>query len=172
MSIISSHAHSLSESSAIIYNYIIQNEIDIEDSHELFSGKSIGFNPKSYYTTLLHDFDISLKHEIDITNETSKFISDKIGEYDFRKVNISQLVSDLTSKLKERMLSVTKGERIRCTSYHPELTINNEYTVSLKDNLMVVVENDNGDKGEYNYRLFESIMKLRNNALDILLGNG
>lgn len=155
----------LTQSTAIITNYIIQNNIDVINPQDIFS---------KYYFYDLSNIDITLRHEIDITNDTISFIIDKIVDYDFRKINFSKLISEVTKELQSKMLSVETGEKIKCILNGVDITIDKYYDVisyrmSSNSNLVVSINNDKGITREYNYRLFESIKKLRNKSLDILL---
>lgn len=164
------YVNNLIKSDAIIANYIIQNEIDIELSniHRI----------NRFYTNLIPKPDVSIKNEINKTKEIIDSIVNKISELesDFRKINCEQLVNAISEELKKRMLAIDPGDKIKCIEVNDEtkgLTLNKTYDViskSIENGILkVVVKNDKDFNFKYNYRVFETITNLRNSALDNLL---
>ncbi len=160
----------LKKSEAIIANYFIQNEIDIE----LHNISRIN----KFYTTFISKPDISIKNEISKTKEIIDFIINKLSnsDSDFRKINCDQLISSIGNELRNRMLEIEQGDKIKCIEIGNEingLTLNKIYDVSSKviehGILKVMVMNDNDVVSKYNYRIFETITNLRNSALDNIL---
>lgn len=157
------------KSEAILINYVIQNEIKLENKY----GHTL---PMYYYLNELPNFEAETNTEIDITNDIVKSVLRKIKtiKYDFRKLNFNLLRSEIESKIRERMLSVDKGEQIKCIEEKPGLTLNkvykvNNYVIGNNGNLLVTVINDTLAASQYNYRLFESISNLRDRSIDDIL---
>ncbi len=159
------YSRNFEKSEAIISNYIIQNDIKMENP--IISG---------YYLHEIANFEFELNTEIDITNDITKSILRKINsiKFDFRKLNFNLLKSEIESKIKDRMLCVERGEQIKCIESSQGLTMNNIYNVNSyqignNGNLLVYVQNDNGVNSSYSYRLFETISKLRENNINDIL---
>lgn len=154
-------------SSAIIANYIIQNELDIEDLSRI----------NKYYTTPIPDFDDTVINEMDKTKDVINFLCDKLSEcdVDYRKINMDYFTKEFNKEVRNRMLSVATGEKIKCVSVTTDtsnLTIGKYYDVISKQIdggiLKVTVTNDRDIKCRYNYRLFESVSNLRDSTIDDL----
>lgn len=149
----------------LLLNYIIINQIDFS-----FSGIYNKFG--HYYINELPNFEISANKELEITNDISKSIIDKLEniEYDFRKLNFNILKSEIESKIKQKMLTVEKGEQIRCIESQSDLTLNKvynviSYSIGPNGSLVVYLLNDSGVNKEYNYRIFENVSKLRDDKI-------
>jgi hypothetical protein len=164
--------NNLRYSDAIIANYVMQNEIEVNNESTNRLNK--------HYLFAIPAPDLTIKSEINRTKEIIDFIIDKLSESgtDFRKVNYDHLTKTLNTELKNRMLAIEPGEKIKFVESSPDvngLTINNVYDVKSKsiENgiLKVSVTNDSGDNRYYNYRLFETVSNLRNSALDELLND-
>lgn len=164
--------NNLMKSEAIIANYFIQNEIDIEIHNINRINK--------FYTFFIPKPDLSIKNEMDKTKEIIDFIINKLSESesDFRKINCDQLINIIDGELRNKMLEIEPGDRIKCIEITDEtngLTLNNIYDVKSKviENgiLKVYVINDKNINTKYNYRSFETIANLRNSALDNILND-
>jgi len=164
--------NNLRRSDAIISNYIIQNQIEVKDENS--------FRVNKYYLNQIPVPDLTIKNEINRTKEIIDFIINKLSESgtDFRKVNYDHLSKTLNNELKNRMLTIEPGEKIKCVEISPdstELTLNKVYDVISKHIdygvLKVIINNDNNQSKSYNYRLFETVTNLRNSALDELLND-
>lgn len=166
------YTDNLKNSSAIIANYIIQNQIEINSENTSRINK--------FYLHLIPVPDLTIKNEILRTKEIIDFVIQKLSESgsDFKKVNFDHLTNKLSEELKNRMLSIEPGEKIKCIEISPEtygLTLNKTYDVrakSLENGILKVrIINDSGNNTMYNYRLFETVSNLRNSALDELLND-
>lgn len=164
-------------SDAIIANFIIQNRIDINPTNI--------YRVNKFYITRLPDVDSNLSNEISQTNEFAKFLISKLSEseIDFKRLNITNLIKRIESELKNKMMTIDLGEKIKCIgidiSYEKTLTLGKVYDVKDKkltsvdynggEILWVQIINDCGRILWYPYRLFETVKNVRNNALDELL---
>lgn len=155
-------------SSAIIANFCIQNEIDIQEPNRI----------SEYYTRILSDIDVSLKKEIDLTIDIIDFMIDNLSKsgYDFRRLNVDHISKFITDEFRKKLLSIESGEAVKMieeTDYYGGLTLGKTYKVLDKEinsgRLNVVLENDVQLRRSYPYRIFETISNLRNSALDDLL---
>lgn len=156
---------------ALIANYCIQNEIEIKEENS--------YRIKKWYTNLIPEPDLKVASEIQRTFSIIDFIVNKFEENDsdFKKINLEHLVSSIRNELRERMLSISKNEKIKCieipTLFERELTLNKVYEVSDtkidSGVLKVHIENDLGSKSFYAYRNFETIKDLRESFLNSLL---
>jgi hypothetical protein len=164
--------NNLRRSDAIISNYIIQNQIEVKDENS--------FRVNKYYLNQIPVPDLTIENEINRTKEIIDFIINKLSESgtDFRKVNYDHLTKTLNNELKNRMLTIEPGEKIKCVEISPDsmgLTLNKVYDVLSKHIdygvLKVIINNDNNQSKSYNYRLFETVTNLRNSVLDELLND-
>jgi hypothetical protein len=155
-------------SAAIIANFLIQNEIDLEDTSRI----------SDYYTRLLPELDTTIKKELDLTKKMIDFMVTNLSEssYDFRKINVDHISKFISEELKRKLLSLDKGESVKLieeTDYYGALTFGKVYEVVDKEftsgRLQVHIKNDIGHVRGYPYRLFETVSNLRNSALDDLL---
>ena len=103
----------------LIINFFLQNDLDAS------------FIPY-YYKSEISNVETEINTELDITNDITKTILRKIKtiKYDFRKLNFNMLKSEIEGKIKERMLSVEKGEQIKCIDDISGLTIGKVYNVN------------------------------------------
>lgn len=153
-------------STCIISNYLIQNpdiKLEINRVH-------------SYYITEIPNFEAEVNTELEITNDICKSIVRKIKtiKYDFRKLNFDLLKTQIEKTIKDRMLSVDKGEQIKCIEESQiGITFNKIYSVNSysmnSGKLMVNITNDSGVNRDYNYRIFESVAKSRESSIDEIL---
>lgn len=150
----------------LIINYAIQNELILKDHDNL----------THFYKNELPNFESEINTELDITNDIIKSLFKKIKsiKYDFRKLNFNLLKSEIENKIRNKMLSVEEGEKIKCIEEQPGLTLYKVYNVysyeiGINGNLLVKVTNDNNQSKKYNYRLFESVSKLRETNIDNIL---
>ena len=81
-------------------------------------------------------------------------------------------------ELKKKLLNIDKGESVKLienADYYGGITLGKVYEVKDKElhsgRLQVVIDNDNGYRRSYPYRLFETVSNLRNSALDDLLND-
>jgi hypothetical protein len=152
---------------ALIANYCIQNEIDIKEE----------FRIKKWYTKLLPEPDFKIASEIQRTFSIIDFIVSKFEENDsdFKKINLDHTITSIKNELRERMLTISKNEKIKCieVAQERELTFNKVYEVfDTKIEygaLKVLIENDLGNRVFYFYRNFETIKDLRDNFIASLL---
>jgi hypothetical protein len=156
---------------SLIANYIIQNDLLIEKKPYEY----IEVIPR-WYTHEIANFESELNTELEITSDITKSILKKIDtlKYDFRKINFNLLRTEIENKIRERVLSVTSGEQVKCIEESTHLTLNQLYTVKsyqigTNGNLLVYVLNDNNSLWQYNYRLFETISKLREDNINSIL---
>lgn len=157
-------------SAAIIANFCIQNEIEIEDSSRI----------SEWYKTSLAPIDSSLLNEIDLTNNIIDYMFSQLNsqKYDFRRINVENITKLIQNKIEQKMKEIEEGESVKLiekTDFYSALTLNKKYTVKSKDissgRLTVTIENDLGFSRSYPYRIFETITNLRNSALDELLND-
>ena len=153
---------------AIIANFCIQNEIEIEDQSRI----------SEHYRRLLPEIDITLKKELELTKDLLNYMvkSFSNSDYDFRRLNVDHVTKFMGEELKKKLLNIETGESVKLiedASYYGGLSLGKVYDVKDKEiqsgRLNVVIENDNGFRRSYPYRLFETISNLRNSALDDLL---
>jgi hypothetical protein len=155
-------------SAAIIANFCIQNEIEVEDYSRI----------SDYYRTNLSDLDPSLKKELELTKNMIDYMVESLSEsnYDFRRLNVEHLSKFITEELKKKLVSIEKGESVKLiedTDYYGALTLGKVYEVVDKEissgRLQVIIKNDLDISRSYPYRLFETVSNLRNSVLDDLL---
>jgi hypothetical protein len=167
------YGDNLFRSSAIIANYCIQNEIEIDD-------RNIG-RVKNWYTKLLSDPDLSISKEVQRTKSIIDFVVEKLseGDSDFRKVNLEHLSLTLKNELRKRILSIQNGDRVKCISVNSEnleeLTLNNVYEVLSSSldggSLKIEIKNDFAKNKFYYFRDFETISVLRDSFIDDILND-
>lgn len=157
-------------STAIISNFCIQNELEIEDVSRI----------SDWYTKDLPVIDPSIKKEIDLTNEVVNFMFKTLSNqnYDFRRINIENLKWFFNSEIERKMKEIEDGESVRLIeleNFYTALSSNKNYKVLNKEiqsgRLNVSIKNDLGFVRSYPYRIFETITNLRNTALDDLLND-
>ena len=155
-------------SATIIANFCIQNEILIEDDSRI----------SEHYRKLLPDIDLTLKKELELTKNLLDYMvkSFSNSDSDFRRLNVEHVTKFMGEELKKKLLNIEKGESVKLiedASYYGGLSLGKTYDVKDKEmqsgRLNVVIENDNGYRRSYPYRLFETVSNLRNSALDDLL---
>ena len=155
-------------SATIIANFCIQNEILIEDDSRI----------SEHYRKLLPEIDLTLKKELELTKDLLDYMvkSFSNSDSDFRRLNVEHVTKFMGEELKKKLLNIEKGESVKLiedASYYGGLTLGKTYDVKDKEmqsgRLNVVIENDNGYRRSYPYRLFETVSNLRNSALDDLL---
>lgn len=153
---------------AIIANFCIQNEIEIEDQSRI----------SEHYKRLLPEIDLTLKKELELTKDLLNYMvkSFSNSDYDFRRLNVEHVTKFMGEELKKKLLNIEKGESVKLiedASYYGGLTLDKIYDIKDKEihsgRLNVIIENDNGFGRSYPYRLFETVSNLRNSALDDLL---
>jgi len=157
-------------SSAIIANFCIQNEIEVEETSRI----------SNWYTQPIAFLDPSLIKEIEITTNIVNFIYENMtnSDFDFRKLNIDNIIKNIQYEIEYKMTQIEKGESVKLsdeTDYYSGLTNGKVYIVEGKSvyngRLNVMIKNDLGFSKEYPYRLFETVTNLRNAALDQLLND-
>lgn len=158
-------------SAAIIANFCIQNEIEVEDYTRICE----------YYRTNLSDLDPSLKKELQLTKNMIDYMVESLSEsnYDFRRLNVEHISKFITEELKKKLISIEKGESVKLiedADYYGSLTLGKVYEVIDKEitsgRLQVIIKNDLDFSRSYPYRLFETVSNLRNSVLDDLLYDG
>lgn len=157
-------------SSPIIANFVIQNEIEVEEYHRICN----------WYISSLPEPDNSIKFEIQKTQDIISFITQQLNDSksDFLKINYDNLIQRIGNELRSKMLEIEPGEKIKCIELpnnFGELTINSYYNLiskSLENGVLkVVIMNDKGRSQKYNFRYFDSVKEVRNSLLDDLLTN-
>ena len=157
-------------SSAIIANFCIQNEIEINDSIRI----------SEWYHKPIQSIDLSIKKEIQLTNDLVGFMFNSLSEqnYDFRRINVENISKFIKSEIERKMVQIEEGESVKLiegTDYYSALSFGKTYTVKSKDigsgRLNVTIQNDLGFNRSYPYRIFETVTNLRNSALDELLND-
>jgi len=155
-------------SAALIANFCIQNELEIEDANRI----------SEYYTRNLPEIDTSVKKEIELTNKVITFMFDSLEDqnYDFRRINIENLRFFINNEIERKMKEISDGESVKLidsVDYYSALSPDKVYSVISKDissgRLTVSIKNDLGFTRSYPYRIFETVTNLRNSALDELL---
>lgn len=165
------YSDNLYKTGAIIANYCIQNEIDINDSSRI----------KDFYTKLLPTPDLKISQEIEKTSSIIDFIINKFRENDsdFRKINLDHMMVSIKNELRTKMLSLSTNENIKCIEVPEaettELTLNKVYQVldtRLEyGSLKVSIKNDLDREKYYFYRNFETISILRDSFIDDILSD-
>jgi hypothetical protein len=164
------HVDNFVSSAPIIANFCIQNEIEIEDNSRI----------SDWYRTPLHSIDLSIKKEIELTNDLVGFMFDSLSKqnYDFRKINVENICKFIHIEIKRKMTEIEAGESVKLiegADYYSALSFGKTYTVKSKEigsgRLNVTIENDLGFARSYPYRIFETVSNLRNSALDELLND-
>lgn len=164
-------------SEAVIANFIIQNEIDVDLPFWTRISK--------WYTVLLPESENSLQNEIRQTKELIDHVMEtmKSSEIDFRKLNYTYLTNQLQEEIKKQMLRIELGEKIRCVdpSNLEKITHSAIYDVIDKrlsnvtsgggDVLSVYITNDDGRNMWYPYRHFETVTNMRDSFIDELLNS-
>jgi len=164
-------------SEAIIANFIIQNEIDVDLPFWTRISK--------WYTVLLPESENSLQNEIRQTKELIDHVMEtmKSSEIDFRKLNYTYLTNQLQEEIKKQMLRIELGEKIRCVdpSNLEKITHSAIYDVIDKrlsnvtsgggNVLSVYITNDDGSNMWYPYRHFETVTNMRDSFIDKLLNS-
>ena len=154
-------------SQAIVSNFVIQNDLDLKYPHRI----------SKYYRILLSPIDRSIKSEIDKTKEVITFVVDQLSKsgLDFKKLNYSHLTKSLNDEIRNRILTIENGEKIKCIDISGDcdgLTMEKVYDVigkEMESSLYVRIMNDYGNSSLYSYRLFETISNLRDSALNKIL---
>lgn len=156
---------------SLIANYCIQNEIEInvDFTHRI----------KKWYTKLIPEPDLKIASEIQRTFSIIDFIVAKFEENDsdFKKINLDHTITSIKNELKERMLTISKNEKIKCIEVSQfedrELILNKVYEVFDSrieyGTLKVQIENELGNRVFYFYRNFQTIKDLREDFLNSLL---
>jgi hypothetical protein len=98
------------------------------------------------------------------------------SDSDFKRLNVDHVTKFMGEELKKKLLNIEKGESVKLiedASYYGGLTLDKVYDIKDKEiqsgRLNVIIENNNGYRRSYPYRLFETVSNLRNSALDDLL---
>lgn len=155
-------------STAIIANFCIQNELELEESSRI----------SEYYTRSLPEIDTSVRKEIELTTSVIDFMFTSLENqnYDFRRINIENLKLLINNEIERKMKEISEGESVKLidsVDYYSALSPDKVYSVLSKDitsgRLTVSIKNDLGFIRSYPYRIFETVTNLRNSALDELL---
>lgn len=167
------YVDNLYRSSAIIANYCIQNEIEIDDLHK--------HKIKHWYRTLLSEPESQALNEIDKTSKVIDLIIKGFeeNEFDIKKINLEHLILSIKNKFTEKMMVLNKNEKIKCVEVSEIdsnlLTLNKVYEVLdlkiYRGVLKVKVIDDAGFETYFFYRNFESIKDIRDVFLDDILGD-
>jgi hypothetical protein len=112
---------------AIIANFCIQNEIDVEDQSRI----------SEHYRRLLPEIDITLKKELELTKDLLNYMvkSFSNSSSDFRRLNVDHVTKSMGEELKKKLLNIEKGESVKLiedASYYGGLTLGKVYDVKDK----------------------------------------
>jgi hypothetical protein len=174
------------ESFIPLFNYIIQNNIDVyEDSKEYVYKKFVKQDSIIYfirwYTTLELKFDSVPKREIDVTKKLLNSFVEIMEEtkIDFRKLNSEYIISSISNKIKSSM-NVPTGTMLKCLKDVPfgvktSLIANNSYQVKssrldMNGYLQVYVIDELNRDVSYPYSYFEDMAFHRDDLLSSLFG--
>jgi len=174
------------ESFIPLFNYIIQNNIDVyEDSKEYVYKKFVKQDSIIYfirwYTTLELKFDSVPKREIDVTKKLLNSFVEIMEEtkIDFRKLNSEYIISSISNKIKSSM-NVPTGTMLKClkdVTYGNSVSLvaNNSYEVessSLNSNgyLQVYITDELNRNISCPYSYFEDMAFHRDDLLSSLFG--
>jgi len=155
-------------SQAIIANFCIQNQIDIQNESKIID----------YYTSLLPEIDNSIIEEIEMTTKVINFVFTSLDKenYDFRRINLENLKFLLNVEIERKMKEILEGESVKLINnvgYYSALTPNKVYNVITKNivsgRLTVSIQNDLGFVRSYPYRIFETVSNIRDSYLQELL---
>jgi len=157
-------------SAAIIANFCIQNEVEIEDVSRI----------SDYYRSLLPELDPTIKAELELTKNLIEYLVVNLSDsqHDFKRLNIEHISKFISEELKRKLTNIEKGESVKLienTDYYGGLSFGKVYEVVDKEissgRLQVVIKNDVGNIRSYPYRLFETVSNLREDALLKLLSD-
>ena len=161
-----------------IINYLIINEIDINDDiiNQYYISDSI-----KWYTNKILNCDNVPKREIELTNKLLETFLDVVDRerIDFRKLNINYILSAISNKIKNAMF-IKNGTILKCIK-----TLNDKWsgvllleegktyevfgTYDRNGFLTVLVQNEQGSKTYHEYSYFEDMSIRRDNLLSMLL---
>ena len=161
-----------------IINYIILNEIEVNDS--IKNQDSIS-NQTRWYINEVLSFDKVPQKEIELTNRLLQTFSEVVANerVDFRNLNINYIMSAISTKIKNAM-KIPNGTMLRCVK---DLMNSNQIDKILEKGKMyevfgtyerngfltVYVRNEEGKSTYYEYSYFEDVSTKRDDLLSMLL---
>lgn len=165
-----------------IINYIILNEIEI-DPKILDDGDNARISGSTiWYTSEELSFDKVPQKEIELTNKLLQTFMDVVDKekIDFRKLNISYVMSAISTKIKNAM-KIANGTQLKCvkdleskTKGINALEKGKIYevfgTYERNGFLTVYIKNDQDSYTYYEYSYFEDVGRKRDDLLSMLLG--
>jgi len=164
------YSSNLIRSEAIIANYIILNEVEVNDTSNICP----------YYTSEIPDVSLSINSEIFFTKKLIDSIIPNLKEncFDIRKINIPSILSSIESRIKEEILSFTVGEQVICIESTLGITKGKIYNIlnldipnwgGDKNKVRIKIIDDNSIESTFYYRNFESLNSKRSSILDSIL---
>lgn len=162
-----------------IINYLIINEVDIND--DIINQYMISDSIK-WYTDRILNYDNVPKREIELTNKLLETFLDVVDRerIDFRKLNMNYIISAISNKIKNAMV-IKDGTILKCIK-----TLNDKWngvllleegktyevfgTYDRNGFLTVLVQNEQGGSKTYHeYSYFEDMSIRRDDLLSMLL---
>jgi len=161
------YSNNFGHTTLAIANFLIQNDIKLLENEFFFN----------YYYNEIKNFECNASIELSITKDILKGLSRRINslKYDFKRMNISMLEREISSLLRTKVMTIEKGEKIKCIEAQNGLTLTKVYDVLNYDislstgSLIVFIIDDNGRNSSYNYRLFENVTKFRDDRINEML---
>lgn len=159
-----SYCSGLEASSSIIWNYLVQNDVEVDTVSKL--------KCEYYYNKLSKPKYYA--RELKMTQEfiDKFFLYVKDSNFDIRKCNVRALTSELQSKL-ENITNIEEGLLVRCISPMSGFKEDNLYTVqgsrlNYYGFLEIKLTNEQGMTSFYPYSNFEEISRQRDDILSSL----
>lgn len=163
-----------------IINYIILNDIEVNqkvlDDVDGRISESI-----RWYTSTVLSFDKVPQKEIELTNKLLQTFMEVVDKekIDFRKLNISYVMSAISTKIKNAM-KIPNGTKLKCVKdfelvtgeklLEKGLMYEAKGTYERNGFLTVYVTNNQGKNNYYEYSYFEDVSMKRDDLLSMLLG--
>ena len=163
-----------------IINYIILNDIEVNQKVLNDSDGRISGSIK-WYTSEFLSFDKVPQKEIELTNKLLQTFMEVVDKekIDFRKLNISYVMSAISTKIKNAM-KISNGTTLKCvkdleTATGEKLLEKGQMyevqgTYERNGFLTVYVKNNQGRNNYYEYSYFEDVSMKRDDLLSMLLG--
>lgn len=163
-----------------IINYIILNDIEVNQKFLDDVDGRISESIRWYVSTTL-SFDKVPQKEIELTNKLLQTFMEVVDKekIDFRKLNISYVMSAISTKIKNAM-KIPDGTALKCvkdleTATGEKLLEKGQMyevqgTYERNGFLTVYVKNNQGRNNYYEYSYFEDVSMKRDDLLSMLLG--
>ena len=163
-----------------IINYIILNDIEVNQKFLDDVDGRISESIRWYVSTTL-SFDKVPQKEIELTNKLLQTFMEVVDKekIDFRKLNISYVMSAISTKIKNAM-KIPDGTTLKCvkdleTATGEKLLEKGQMyevqgTYERNGFLTVYVKNNQGRNNYYEYSYFEDVSMKRDDLLSMLLG--